>query len=71
MLVTREIFDPSVAEFLQNASEEELRAAMEDIATDIELKKLSSTALHDSTEDSMSAKAFLNSIGHGSQQPNI
>ena len=68
MLVTREVSDPSVAEFLQNASEEELRASMKDIATDIELNEAIKHSLaHDSTEGSMNAKAFLNSIGHGTQ----
>ena len=69
MQVTREIADPKIARFVQNASEEELRTAMEDLAADAELNKAVEYSLaHDDPRKSIPPKTFLASIGHGSPQ---
>lgn len=68
MHVSREISDPSVAKFVQNASEEELRVAMEDAHADTELKEAVDHSLaNDVQQDSMSVQAFLATVGHSNQ----
>jgi len=68
MQVSRKISDPSVAEFIQHASEEELRAAMEDVAADAELKEAIEHSLANDAQGNMSVHAFLATVGHGTDK---
>ncbi|MBF0379833.1 MAG: hypothetical protein HQL69_02375 [Magnetococcales bacterium] len=66
MQVTREISDPEIAKFFQNASEEVLRAAMEEIAADEEIAAaIDYSHKHDKPEERLSGEEFLTSIGRG------
>lgn len=68
MLVSREISDPEIAKFFQNASEEELRAAMDDIDADVEINAAIDYSLaNDDPKDRMNAKEFLASIRRDNQ----
>ncbi|MBF0145381.1 MAG: hypothetical protein HQL84_05790 [Magnetococcales bacterium] len=64
MQVSRDISDPKVASFLQNASEEMLRMAMEEMAADEEIAAaIAYSHEHDQPEDRMDGEEFLTSIG--------
>ncbi|MBF0275635.1 MAG: hypothetical protein HQK84_10440 [Nitrospinae bacterium] len=66
MQVTREISDLAITEFFKNATEEELRVTMDDVATDAEISAAIDYSLaNDDPKDAMSAKEFLASIGRG------
>ena len=65
MRVQRDIQDKRLAEFLQTADEETLRAAMEELEADRELiAAIRHSETHDAPTESQSVDEFLNSLDH-------